>query len=259
MRPSASLCNAQLDRDADVALSRGGWALSLPAFSVIFAIEPRASPSALAEAVPSLGGGNDTNNVLAALRTGSALGPLLPIGSSVFAFGLIFELSIARLALVMILPWACATFAVAIWQYLRTRSDPLVDFNIPVSTLLAFAAIGIYLTLIGSGIATTTEALAIVSTLAVPLWWRSGLRVIALAGHYYLLFLGASIFSMSLAFIRAPQMLSEVLASSGLAPLTILLAITLFIVIVALYVDAVAAIAIAVLPLFPTALGLGSQ
>lgn len=216
-----------------------------------------------------------------ALAAGGTLGILIPPSVVLVIFSIAVEANIVTMFQAALVPGILAAlgYLVAIWLYVRIR--PLAGPVGPRATarerrhaliqtwpvLFIFALVmgGIY-----AGIFTPTEGAAVgalgTGLIAV---WRGGLRlagfVACLMGAagttamIFLILLGADFFNAFLGLSRMPLELAEVIGSSNLAPMVILLGIILIYLLLGCVMDSLAMILLTVPVFWPIIAGLDFQ
>ncbi len=216
-----------------------------------------------------------------ALAAGGTLGILIPPSVVLVIFSIAVEANIVTMFQAALVPGILAAlgYLAAIWLYVRIR--PLAGPVGPRATarerrhaliqtwpvLFIFALVmgGIY-----AGIFTPTEGAAVgalgTGLIAV---WRGGLRLagfveclMGAAGTtamIFLILLGADFFNAFLGLSRLPLELAEVIGSSNLAPMVILLGIILIYLLLGCVMDSLAMILLTVPVFWPIIAGLDFQ
>ena len=216
-----------------------------------------------------------------ALAAGGTLGILIPPSVVLVIFSIAVEANIVTMFQAALVPGILAAlgYLAAIWLYVRIR--PLAGPVGPRATarerrhaflqtwpvLFIFALVmgGIY-----AGIFTPTEGAAVgalgTGLIAV---WRGGLRLagfveclMGAAGTtamIFLILLGADFFNAFLGLSRMPLELAEVIGTSGLAPMAILLGIILIYLLLGCVMDSLAMILLTVPVFWPIIAGLDFQ
>ena len=216
-----------------------------------------------------------------ALAAGGTLGILIPPSVVLVIFSIAVEANIVTMFQAALVPGILAAFGylAAIWLYVRIRplAGPVgpratarerrhaVIQTWPVLFIFALVMGGIY-----AGIFTPTEGAAVgalgTGLIAV---WRGGLRLagfveclMGAAGTtamIFLILLGADFFNAFLGLSRMPLELAEVIGTSNLAPMAILLGIILIYLLLGCVMDSLAMILLTVPVFWPIIAGLDFQ
>lgn len=216
-----------------------------------------------------------------ALAAGGTLGILIPPSVVLVIFSIAVEANIVTMFQAALVPGILAAlgYLAAIWLYVRVRplAGPVgpratarerrhaVIQTWPVLFIFALVMGGIY-----AGIFTPTEGAAVgalgTGLIAV---WRGGLRLagfveclMGAAGTtamIFLILLGADFFNAFLGLSRMPLELAEVIGSSNLAPMVILLGIILIYLLLGCVMDSLAMILLTVPVFWPIIAGLDFQ
>ena len=216
-----------------------------------------------------------------ALAAGGTLGILIPPSVVLVIFSIAVEANIVTMFQAALVPGILAAlgYLAAIWLYVRIRplAGPVgpratarerrhaVIQTWPVLFIFALVMGGIY-----AGIFTPTEGAAVgalgTGLIAV---WRGGLRLagfveclMGAAGTtamIFLILLGADFFNAFLGLSRMPLELAEVIGTSGLAPMAILLGIILIYLLLGCVMDSLAMILLTVPVFWPIIAGLDFQ
>ncbi len=216
-----------------------------------------------------------------ALAAGGTLGILIPPSVVLVIFSIAVEANIITMFQAALVPGILAAlgYLAAIWLYVRIRplAGPVgpratarerrhaVIQTWPVLFIFALVMGGIY-----AGIFTPTEGAAVgalgTGLIAV---WRGGLRLagfveclMGAAGTtamIFLILLGADFFNAFLGLSRMPLELAEVIGSSNLAPMVILLGIILIYLLLGCVMDSLAMILLTVPVFWPIIAGLDFQ
>jgi len=216
-----------------------------------------------------------------ALAAGGTLGILIPPSVVLVIFSIAVEANIVTMFQAALVPGILAAlgYLAAIWLYVRIRplAGPVgsratarerrhaLIQTWPVLFIFALVMGGIY-----AGIFTPTEGAAVgalgTGLIAV---WRGGLRLagfveclMGAAGTtamIFLILLGADFFNAFLGLSRFPLELAEVIGSSNLAPMVILLGIILIYLLLGCVMDSLAMILLTVPVFWPIIAGLDFQ
>ncbi len=216
-----------------------------------------------------------------ALAAGGTLGILIPPSVVLVIFSIAVEANIVTMFQAALVPGILAAlgYLAAIWLYVRIRplAGPVgprasarerrhaVIQTWPVLFIFVLVIGGIY-----AGMFTPTEGAAVgalgTGLIAV---WRGGLRLagfveclMGAAGTtamIFLILLGADFFNAFLGLSRMPLELAEVIGTSGLAPMAILLGIILIYLLLGCVMDSLAMILLTVPVFWPIIAGLDFQ
>ena len=212
------------------------------------------------------------------LAAGGTLGILIPPSVILVVYAVITEQSIGKLFLAALIPGILATLgysaAIALYVRLVPGSGPVVSAVPlrarvrslasvwPVAIIFVAVIGGIYL-----GVFTPTEAAAIgaaaTALLAVAsgqLGWRafisSLLETAQVTGMIFLILISAEIYTGFLALSQVTNDLADLLARSGLAPISILVGIMFVYLLLGCVMDSLAMILLTVPVFFPLIVGL---
>ena len=212
------------------------------------------------------------------LAAGGTLGILIPPSVILVIYAVITEQSIGKLFLAALIPGILATLgysaAIALYVRLVPGSGPVVSAVPlrarvrslasvwPVAIIFAAVIGGIYL-----GVFTPTEAAAIgaaaTALLAVAsgqLGWQafisSLLETAQVTGMIFLILISAEIYTGFLALSQVTNDLADMLARSGLAPISILVGIMFVYLLLGCVMDSLAMILLTVPVFFPLIIGL---
>lgn len=218
--------------------------------------------------------GYDETMAIGTLAGSGTLGLLIPPSIILIVYGAATEQSIARLFVAGVLPGAmlCLLFMgyVALWASLNRDKMPDKEPAIPISErLLAtrrlFPVIGLIAGVIGSiyaGLAAPTEAAAIGVVLSLLLSWASGTLsrksfLDALMGAtrtscmIAFILAGAAFLTVAMGFTGIPRELAGWIGSIGLSPLELLVALTLFFVVLGCFLDGISVVVLTTSVILP--------
>ena len=212
------------------------------------------------------------------LAAGGTLGILFPPSIILVIYAVITEQSIGKLFLAALMPGLLATFgyAVAIAAYVRLNpaagpAAPAVPIRERIQKVAkVWPVLAIFLAVIGGiylGVFTPTEAAAVgaaaiglVAFASGGLGWgafsASLLETAKATGMIFLILIGAEVFNAFLALTQIPSALADGLATSGLAPMAILIGILLVYLLLGCVMDSLAMILLTVPVFFPLVTGL---
>ncbi|MXX28320.1 MAG: TRAP transporter large permease [Gammaproteobacteria bacterium] len=212
------------------------------------------------------------------LAAGGTLGILFPPSIILAIYAVITEQSIGKLFLAALVPGVLATlgYAAAIGAYVRLNPSagpaaPAVPFRERVEKVAkVWPVLAIFLAVIGGiyvGAFTPTEAAAVgaaaiglVAFASRQLDWEafstSLLETARATGMIFLILIGAEVFNAFLALTQIPSALADALATSGLAPMAVLIGILLVYLLLGCVMDSLAMILLTVPVFFPLVTGL---
>jgi tripartite ATP-independent transporter DctM subunit len=224
--------------------------------------------------------GYPDNMVIGTLAGAGTLGLLIPPSIIMIVYGVTADVSIAKLFIAGILPGlmlACLFSGYIIYWALRHPEQvPINDRQytfmekiresgslIPVVCLIASVLGSIY-----AGIATATEAAAvgvvgamILSAVQGSLNWSSFKEALMGATRLYcmiaLILAGASFLTLSMGYIGLPRHLAEWIATLGLSQFELILALTVFYVVLGCFLDGISMVVLTMGVIMPTVLKAG--
>ncbi len=213
--------------------------------------------------------------VIGTLAGASTLGLLIPPSIIMIVYGVSAEVSIAKLFIAGVLPGLLLALLfsgyIAIWALRNPTQIPPADAKmtllqklaasralIPVVLLIAAVLGSIY-----SGLATATEAAAvgvvgslIISALQGSLSWATFRDALMGATRLYcmiaLILAGAAFLTLSMGYIGLPRHLAEWIASLGLSQAELILALTLFFILLGCFLDGISMVVLTIGVLMPT-------
>ena len=219
--------------------------------------------------------GYPDNMVIGTLAGAGTLGLLIPPSIIMIVYGVTADVSIAKLFIAGILPGlmlACLFSGYIIYWALRHPEQvPAIDRHytfmekiresgslIPVVLLIAAVLGSIY-----AGIATATEAAAVgvvgamvLSGVQGSLNWYSFKEALMGATRLYcmiaLILAGASFLTLSMGYIGLPRHLAEWIATLGLSQFELILALTVFYVILGCFLDGLSMVVLTMGVIMPT-------
>jgi len=219
--------------------------------------------------------GYPDNMVIGTLAGAGTLGLLIPPSIIMIVYGVTADVSIAKLFIAGILPGlmlACLFSGYIIYWALRHPEQvPAIDRHytfmekiresgslIPVVLLIAAVLGSIY-----AGIATATEAAAVgvvgamvLSGVQGSLNWSSFKEALMGATRLYcmiaLILAGASFLTLSMGYIGLPRHLAEWIATLGLSQFELILALTVFFVILGCFLDGISMVVLTMGVIMPT-------
>ncbi|MCL4758642.1 MAG: TRAP transporter large permease subunit [Rhodocyclaceae bacterium] len=226
--------------------------------------------------LPELGRrGYPESMVIGTLAGAGTLGLLIPPSIIMIVYGVAADVSIARLFIAGVLPGILlATLFmgwVVVWSLLHGERIPAAQIRlsfydklrasrnlIPVVALIAAVLGGIY-----SGIATATEAaaLGVIGALTIAaaqraLTWQGFVASLMGATRLYcmiaLILAGSAFLTLAMGYIGLPRHLAAWIGELGLSPALLLLALTLFFILLGCFLDAISIVVLTMAVLMPT-------
>lgn len=219
--------------------------------------------------------GYPENLVIGSLAGAGTLGLLIPPSIIMIVYGVTAEVSIAKLFVAGILPGVLLAGLFSLYIALRStlnrekipRSTEQFTFFqrlhesrhlIPVVLLIAAVLGSIY-----AGIATATEAAAVgvlgsfvLSAAQGSLSWASFRDALMGATRLYcmiaLILAGAAFLTLSMGYIGLPRHLAEFITSMGLSPLMLILALTVFYIVLGCFLDGISMVVLTMGVILPT-------
>jgi len=213
--------------------------------------------------------------VIGTLAGASTLGLLIPPSIIMIVYGVTAEVSIAKLFIAGVFPGLMLALLfsgyIAFWALRNPTQIPPADAKttliekiqasralIPVVSLIAAVLGSIY-----AGIATATEAAAvgvvgslIISALQGSLSWAAFRDALMGATRLYcmiaLILAGAAFLTLSMGYIGLPRHLAEWVATLGLSQGQLILALTLFFVLLGCFLDGISMVVLTMGVLMPT-------
>jgi len=209
------------------------------------------------------------------LAGAGTLGLLIPPSIIMIVYGVSADVSIAKLFVAGIIPGVvlASLFSgyIAIWALMNKQRIPVPDTMqtfgekvyesrhlIPVVLLISGVLGSIY-----SGVATATEAAAvgvvgslIIAGLQRSLNWATFRDSLMGATRLYcmiaLILAGAAFLTLSMGYIGLPRHLAEVVTSMGLSPVMLIVALTVFYVILGCFLDGISMVVLTMGVILPT-------
>jgi len=213
--------------------------------------------------------------VIGTLAGASTLGLLIPPSIIMIVYGVTAEVSIAKLFIAGVFPGLMLALLfsgyIALWALRNPTQIPPADAKttliekiqasralIPVVSLIAAVLGSIY-----AGIATATEAAAvgvvgslIISALQGSLSWATFRDSLMGATRLYcmiaLILAGAAFLTLSMGYIGLPRHLAEWVATLGLSQGQLILALTLFFILLGCFLDGISMVVLTMGVLMPT-------
>jgi tripartite ATP-independent transporter DctM subunit len=213
------------------------------------------------------------------IAAGGTLGILIPPSIVMIVYAVMTEQFIITLFAAALIPAVIAVGFQFVAVFIYTRQHPshapraqragwperrrMLIESWRVLTLIVVVTGGIY-----AGVFTANEAAAVGCILAALFAWQRGnmtrrtlesalVDTALTTGMIYLLIIGASIFTYFLSVSRAPAMLVEWIQTLGLAPISIVLALMVFYIVIGCFFEDVSALVITLPFVFPLIVSLG--
>lgn len=212
--------------------------------------------------------------VLGTLAGSATLGLLIPPSIILIVYGVATEQSIARLFVAGVLPGLLLVVLfvgyVVIWSLLNRHQLPDESFNysfreklhrsrrlIPVMLLICGVIGSIY-----AGIASPTDAAAVGVVLALVLSWHSGslnkksfieglMGATTTSCMIAFILIGASFLTIAMGFTGIPRLLAEWIAGMHLSTYALLAALTVFFVIMGMFLDGISVVVLTTSVIMP--------
>ncbi|WP_298986270.1 TRAP transporter large permease subunit [uncultured Roseibium sp.] len=218
--------------------------------------------------------GYDERMAIGTLAGSGTLGLLIPPSIILIVYGAATEQSIARLFMAGVLPGAmlCLLFMgyVALWAMMNKGKMPPQEAAVPFlervyATRRLFPVIALIAGVIGSiyaGLASPTEAAAIGVMLSLLLSWMSGTLsresfALALMGAtrtscmIAFILAGAAFLTVAMAFTGIPRELAAWIGAMELSPYALLIALTLFFVVLGCFLDGISVVVLTTSVILP--------
>jgi tripartite ATP-independent transporter DctM subunit len=215
--------------------------------------------------------GYPDNMVIGTLAGAGTLGLLIPPSIIMIVYGVTADVSIAKLFIAGVLPGLMLAGLIIYWALRYPEQVPANDRQytfmekvresgslIPVVGLIAAVLGSIY-----AGIATATEAAAVgvvgamvLSAAQGSLNWSSFKESLMGATRLYcmiaLILAGASFLTLSMGYIGLPRHLAEWIATLGLSQFELILALTVFYVVLGCFLDGISMVVLTMGVIMPT-------
>jgi tripartite ATP-independent transporter DctM subunit len=218
--------------------------------------------------------GYDEQLVLGTIAGSGTLGLLIPPSIILIVYGVATEVSIARLFIAGVLPGILVIGLymgyIMLWSMLNPSKVPPADPAIPFraklrATRRLIPVVALILGVIGSiytGIASPTDSAAVGVVLALLLsWWFGDLNWKTFTAGLYgatmtscmiaFILAGAAFLTLSMGYSGLPGRLAGAIGGMGLNVYTLLAALTLFFIIVGMFLDGISIIVLTTAVLLP--------
>ncbi len=209
------------------------------------------------------------------LAGAATLGLLIPPSIIMIVYGVAADVSIAKLFIAGVLPGlVLATLFmgyIAVWSLLHPDQIPAADPPSSLATKLyasrhlipVVLLIGAVLGSIYSGVATATEAAAIgvlgslvVAAVEGSLSWKHFVEGVGAACRVYcmigLILAGAAFLTLAMGFVGLPRHLAEFITAQHLSPFGLVLALTVFYLVLGCFLDGISMVVLTIGVLLPT-------
>ncbi|MCP4992610.1 MAG: TRAP transporter large permease subunit [Gammaproteobacteria bacterium] len=209
--------------------------------------------------------GYDESMALGTLAGSGTLGLLIPPSIILIVYGVSAEVSIARLFIAGALPGLMLVLLfmgyTIIWAMINHErmppADPHLPFNEKIrSTLRLLPVIGLILFVLGSiygGLATATEAAvfgvfgalvlsALSGSLSLETFKQSLMGATRTSCMIAFILAGAAFLTIAMGFTGIPRALAEFIATMGLSPLGLIIALTIFFAILGCFLDGISVV-----------------
>jgi len=209
------------------------------------------------------------------LAGAATLGLLIPPSIIMIVYGVAADVSIAKLFVAGAVPGLLLAVLfmgyIALWSLKNPDAIPAADEGTTFMTKLKASSkllpvVGLILAVLGSiytGVATATEAAAIgvlgsllLATSEGSMSWSSFKLGLASACKVYcmigLILAGAAFLTLAMGFVGLPRHLAEYIGSLGLSPLALIVALTLFFLVLGCFLDGISMVVLTIGVLLPT-------
>ncbi|MEO8278848.1 MAG: TRAP transporter large permease subunit [Ideonella sp.] len=209
------------------------------------------------------------------LAGAATLGLLIPPSIIMIVYGVAADVSIAKLFIAGIIPGIvlAALFMgyIIVWALLNPSKIPAAEESLNLAGKLyasrhlipVVGLIGAVLGSIYSGVATATEAAAIgvlgsfvLAALEGSLSWKSFTEGLGAACRVYcmigLILAGAAFLTLAMGFVGLPRHLAEFITAQHLSPFALVIALTLFYLVLGCFLDGISMVVLTIGVLLPT-------
>lgn len=212
---------------------------------------------------------------LGTMAGAATLGLLIPPSIIMIVYGVAANVSIAKLFIAGVIPGLLLALLfmgyIVVWSLFHKDQIPAADMHMSLLQKLhasrhlipVVALIGLVLGSVYSGLATATEAAAmgvfgslVLSALEGSLSWKAFTEGLKAACRVYcmigLIMAGAAFLTLAMGFIGLPRHLAEFIGSLHLAPFMLVLALTLFFIVLGCFLDGISMVVLTIGVLLPT-------
>ncbi len=209
------------------------------------------------------------------LAGAATLGLLIPPSIIMIVYGVAADVSIAKLFIAGVVPGlVLATLFmgyIVVWSLLHPEQIPAAEADMNLRAKLyasrhlipVVLLIGAVLGSIYSGVATATEAAAIgvlgslvVAAVEGSLSWKSFVEGVGAACRVYcmigLILAGAAFLTLAMGFVGLPRHLAEFITAQHLSPFALVLALTVFYLVLGCFLDGISMVVLTIGVLLPT-------
>jgi tripartite ATP-independent transporter DctM subunit len=209
------------------------------------------------------------------LAGAATLGLLIPPSIIMIVYGVAADVSIARLFIAGIVPGAVLAVLfmgyIVVWSLFNASKIPAAEQGTSLSAKLyasrhlipVVLLIGAVMGSIYTGVATATEAAAIgvlgslvLAAIEGSLNWKSFTQGVAAACRVYcmigLILAGAAFLTLAMGFVGLPRHLAEFITSMQLSPFALVIALTLFYLVLGCFLDGISMVVLTIGVLLPT-------
>ncbi len=209
------------------------------------------------------------------LAGAATLGLLIPPSIIMIVYGVAADVSIAKLFVAGVVPGAVLASLfmgyIIVWSLLNPSQIPPPEPSMPFSQKLyasrhlipVILLIGAVMGSIYTGVATATEAAAIgvlgslvLAGIEGSLNWKSFIEGVASACRVYcmigLILAGAAFLTLAMGFVGLPRHLAEFITAQNLSPFALVLALTVFYLVLGCFLDGISMVVLTIGVLLPT-------
>ncbi len=209
------------------------------------------------------------------LAGAATLGLLIPPSIIMIVYGVAADVSIAKLFIAGIVPGVVLASLfmgyIIIWSLLNPTKIPAADAEMNLKAKLyasrhlipVVVLIGAVMGSIYTGVATATEAAAIgvlgalvLATVEGSMSWKSFTAGVGAACRVYcmigLILAGAAFLTLAMGFVGLPRHLAEFITAQNLSPFALVLALTVFYLVLGCFLDGISMVVLTIGVLLPT-------
>ncbi len=199
------------------------------------------------------------------LAGAATLGLMIPPSLTLIVYGVTVKESISKLFIAGVIPGLVLAslfmLYIVAWYFLKPGERPIPEPRVPFlaaikQSRLLFPVIALVMLVIGSmytGYATATEAAAfgvigalvlaaLQGSLSRATFTESVLGATRTSAMIALILMGAGFLSLSMGFTGLPRALAEWIATLGLSPVELIVALTVFYIIIGMFLDGISAV-----------------
>ena len=209
------------------------------------------------------------------LAGAATLGLLIPPSIIMIVYGVAADVSIAKLFIAGIVPGILLASLfmgyIVVWALLNPSKVPAAELGMSLKNKLyawrhlipVVMLIGVVLGSIYSGVATATEAAAIgvlgslvLATVEGSMSWKTFTSGVGAACRVYcmigLILAGAAFLTLAMGFVGLPRHLAEFITAQNLSPFALVMALTVFYLILGCFLDGISMVVLTIGVLLPT-------